>query len=119
MEGGGGVNYRETLLEALNRELSEETGLVADIGDPILINDTIDPHGSRHLVNITFSATVTGGAITEAPDDDRVEAVELFDVDELSALDMRPPITDEIVAWLESGSRSGARYIGSVFTDGG
>lgn len=116
---GGGVDYRETLHDALTRELSEETGLEADIGDPILINDTIDPHGSRHLVNITFAATVTGGAITRTPQDDRIEAVELVPLSKLHTLDMRPPITDAIVAWLESEQGPGARYLGSVFTDGG
>lgn len=62
---GGGVDYRETLEDALKREIAEETGLQASIGRPLFLSDTIDPEGSRHVVNITFSAHVTGGEIVQ------------------------------------------------------
>ncbi len=44
---------------------------------PLLISDTIDPRGPRHVINLTFLARRIGGAITETPDDPRVEAVDL------------------------------------------
>jgi ADP-ribose pyrophosphatase YjhB (NUDIX family) len=113
---GGGVNYRETLESALVREVTEETGLRVELGRPVLINDTIDPQGSRHVVNITFIATVTGGQITETPEDPRVESVELFDVAELEHLDLRPPIAEAVVSILEDGEAS-TRYLGPLFRD--
>ena len=113
---GGGVGYRETLEQALVREVVEETGLRVEVGRPVIINDTIDPTGSRHVVNITFIATVVGGEITEAPQDPRVECVDLFDATELVQLDLRPPIAEALVDILD-GSDSSTRYLGSVFRE--
>ncbi len=113
---GGGVGYRETLEAALVREVAEETGLEVRIGRPVLISDTIDPRGERHIVNIVFLAEHTGGAVTASPADPRVEAVELVSPSELATLDFRPPIADALVEVLRDPEAATARYLGSLFT---
>ncbi len=115
---GGGVDYRETLEQALIREVSEETGLVVSVGRPVIINDTIDPAGTRHVVNIAFLAKVVGGALSDSPQDSRVEAVELFDPEALGGLDLRPPIA-ETIGDILGDSRAQARYLGSIFREAG
>jgi len=60
---GGGVGYGETLAEALEREIKEETDLDIVVGRPVLINDSIPPDKHRHVLNIYFTARVTGGMV--------------------------------------------------------
>lgn len=115
---GGGVEYGESLSDALRREVLEETGLAITVGQPLLINDTIDPEASRHLVNITFSAEITGGEITVPADDVRVEGVETVDPAALSGLDLRPPIAAELRDVLTRSETAPVTYIGPRFIPG-
>lgn len=113
---GGGVHYRETLGDALVREVHEETGLDVTVGRPLVLNDTIDPNGPRHLVNVTFAAEVVGGALLSESVDKRIEAIELVAPDMLRTLDLRPPITTAILEMLATSATTPARYLGPLFT---
>lgn len=113
---GGGVGYRETLADALIREVREETGLLVEPGRLLFLSDTIDPNGPRHVVNIVFSADIVGGSITKAPKDERVEAVDLAKPSDLHSLDLRPPVAETIQSAVAQGSGFSATYLGSLFS---
>lgn len=113
---GGGVRAGETLASALEREVAEETGLNCITGEPVLINDTIAPDRRRHLVNITFTAQVTGGALLAQPTDPAIDGLELVERDALASLDLRPPIARELLEVLTQ-QEPRTRYLGALWTD--
>src|ERR1043166_10110072 len=69
---GGRVEPGESLREALSREIHEETGLQADIGELIDVVELIDPAAgtapARQYVLIDFTAHWRGGEVSAASD---------------------------------------------------
>ena len=78
----GFVNYGEDVREAAARELLEETGLEAEIGDPIFVGSNFhDPE--KLTIGIWFAGKVTGGSL-HAGDD--AEEAAFFDISALPDL---------------------------------
>ena len=78
----GYVDYGEDVRAAAARELKEETGLEASIGEPVHVASNFhDP--AKLTVGIWFAGTITGGQLR--PGDDAADA-RFFDLDELPPL---------------------------------
>lgn len=67
---GGKVERGETLRQALAREVEEETGLLAEIGEVAWVGEHLSE--DHHLVLIDFQAQVRGGELRAS--DDATEA---------------------------------------------
>jgi 8-oxo-dGTP diphosphatase len=78
----GFVTYGEEIREAAARELEEETGLTADVGDVVWIASNFHDPG-KLTVGVWFSGTITGGELAAGDDADRAEYF---------ALDQLPPL---------------------------
>jgi len=101
---GGGIETRETAIEALTRELREEASAAITVGDLRYVVEAIAPDGSKHLVQLVFEATLASEVGPST--DPRVVACEWHDVAELSTLDIHPSIGPRLAADMESGDRA-------------
>jgi 8-oxo-dGTP diphosphatase len=102
---GGGVNSGESLVRALQRELSEEIGLTDEIPveGPVAIVDSIAPvrsFAAKHVVHIIFSGDLEGRSLERVTSKDAaVRGHRLFAVGELDGIVLHPPIQRFLTRW--------------------
>jgi mutator protein MutT len=68
---GGRVELGESLLDALRREMREETGLIVDVGPVIEVFERIQHDGARvlyHFVIIDYLCSCVGGDLCAGDD---------------------------------------------------
>jgi ADP-ribose pyrophosphatase YjhB (NUDIX family) len=104
---GGGVHAGETLTEALQRELAEETGIVRGgvelpVEGPVAIVDSISPERSlwsKHVVHVIFAGELDGSLVDVSSDDEAVQGHRLFSPDDLGGVVLHPPIQRFLRRW--------------------
>jgi ADP-ribose pyrophosphatase YjhB (NUDIX family) len=111
---GGGVDYGESLSEALVREFLEELNIDITVGDLAFISDSIDPSGGRHVVNICFICNYTGGEYLLG-NEGRLHDFSFFRRDEILDIKLFPPINNELISLIDNGVKG--KYIGKLWKD--
>ena len=111
---GGGVDPGESLAQALERELQEETGIVICPGDLVLASDAIAPDGSRHVLNLCFTATRIDGDLTQG-DDPRIIAVSWVPVADLHTVPLFPDFGTALQAAIAGNFPGRAQYLGNLW----
>lgn len=104
---GGGVRSGETLVEALHRELAEETGLVREyeelpVEGPVAIVESISPERSlwsKHVVHVVFAGELDGSLEDVTSTDEAVRGHRLFALEELEGVTLHPPISRFLQRW--------------------
>lgn len=111
---GGGVEYGEPLEKACIREAKEETGLDIAIDRLVAINDSIPPDRHRHVVNIYFTAHITGGELALGADWNLAE-LRWVALEELAALEFYPDIREELLDAAAQAFPRYAAYLGNLW----
>jgi len=117
---GGGVRLGESLIDALRRELWEETGLFDDgmevpLEGPVAIIDSISPDTKtyrKHVVHVVFAADVTGSLEDVVSQDDAVRGHRAFLIRELDSITLHPPIHRFLQRWQPGDP---ATYLGEMW----
>jgi len=102
---GGRVNDRESVTDALRREVLEEIGLNVEIGDLVFAAEVVSG-ARRQDVELVF----------EARPCQTFEPAELILVDPGNPMcEVLPPVLDEVVRCADS-TRAGAKWLGNIYS---
>jgi ADP-ribose pyrophosphatase YjhB (NUDIX family) len=110
---GGRPNRRETLPDALVREVAEETGLDVRAGSLMYVAEVV-AGATRQEVNVVFGADADADALSR-PDAPFV----LVGPGDADAERVMPPILDHVFADMADGWNGAPRWLGNLHQAGG
>jgi 8-oxo-dGTP diphosphatase len=100
---GGGVEFDESLQQAVVREVLEETGYTVEVGRPFAVHHFTEPNTGRDArpyksVRVFFDATVTGGSLGTLEVDGTTAFAQWVPLDQAPSLSPRADIIDVALA---------------------
>lgn len=103
---GGRVNNHESVFDALQREVAEETGLQVDAGRLLYVSETVESVHDRDL-ELIFLAQTSGVPTLRG-------GFRTINLDTSERPEVRPPILDQIASDAMTGWRDTPRWLGHV-----
>jgi len=99
---GGGQEFGETQQECLKRELMEEMSIEIAVHRLIFMNESIQPDGKRHIVNLYYECDWLSGEIVLG-EEERLAGWHFFSTEELNDLKIYPLLHAELVEYMRTG----------------
>ncbi|MCB0910179.1 MAG: NUDIX hydrolase [Propionibacteriaceae bacterium] len=109
---GGHPADGESMRACAAREIFEETGLRVDVGRCLFVYEIVGPGEVGRRVELVFAATAENLDELGARESDRHP--ELVHLDDLTALDLRPPLAGHLRG-LRFPQPTGAAYLGNLW----
>jgi mutator protein MutT len=113
---GGGVDFGETVEEALVREFKEEVGLTVQVGKMVLVHDSVPPDHHRQVLNLYFIVSTTDTEIKVTKDAVLQDAA-FYPLSEFKGMTVNPDVKAEILEGLKTDWPGGCRYLGNRWKD--
>ena len=111
---GGGIEFGESATTALVRELKEELNLDVSSSKFLLINESIDPKGGRHLIQLVFEVNVKKFNPSIPKKEKAIIEFAFHSVDEVLELELRP----DIKSYFKESGKEKSRFIKSNWVVG-
>lgn len=109
---GGGVDFGESLEEALIREFKEELNITIDVHRLAFICDSIDPTGERHIINMFFHCSYNRGEYSIGKEK-RLLGYKFFNRKEIEKIKIFPPVNNELISLMDG--KECEIYIGKMW----
>lgn len=111
---GGGIEFGESATVALARELKEELNLEANTFKFLLINESIDPKGGRHLIQLVFEAEIKNFNPKIPKSEKAIVEFAFHSVESVLQLELRP----DIKSYFKESGKEKSRFIKSNWVVG-
>lgn len=111
---GGGVEFGESATTALERELKEELNLDVNSSEFLLINESIDPKGGRHLIQLVFKVEVKKINPSISKKEKAIVEFAFHSIEAVLELELRP----DIKSYFKESGKEKSRFIKSNWVVG-
>lgn len=109
---GGNLEFGESLTVALARELEEELGIKAALGELLMVGEVHFEEPRKQTIHFIFEGRITEGTPTLNPEHTSALAIRWLSIEELATVNLYPNIIESLKKYL-SGTL-GDKYIGKL-----